>query len=417
MKRIIILNVIVCVAGMLRAAPAADVGTQYLIIMKEFDVSRPKNISEENFLETMNHFPGLADSQLKVGVAVILSYLKTDPAVLAESLKRILFYAQKTETPMMIKFDGEQWWQGRPDLWNWWDPEKPGYNPDNRSNVEWRWWGPQYALKICWRNWGRQLRVLPPPNLMSPAYRKACHESMDVLMPVLLNWYKELPEDKKYLFVGLNLGWESSVGVNAYYFPNGEELMDKPPADDPKTGFVRADVLSRGVVQQGYAAVTTAGLRTGGDITEEDLCKVTQRHLEYLCKHAYEFGFPREKIISHGWGNESGELMYDAAVNPYSCPGWSIYWYAHDPAADKGVVRNLQRSDAPYWAAVEWWLPRPYETGVWTEAILKTLAHPGCKFMCIYGWKGISGNQPILEAIRQAGAAKRRDAAAVQTDD
>ena len=34
------------------------------------------------------------------------------------------------------------------------------------------------SVKIGWRNWGRQLRVLPMPNLMSPAYRQACHKEM-----------------------------------------------------------------------------------------------------------------------------------------------------------------------------------------------------------------------------------------------
>jgi hypothetical protein len=305
------------------------------------------------------------------------------------------------DTPVMIKLDGEQWWQNRPDLWNWWDPQLPGYDPDNRNNVEWRWWGPEYALKIAWRNWGRQLRVLPPPNLMSPAYRKACHEAMDALMPILMDWYTALPEDKKYLFIGLNLGWESSVGINAYYYPNGNDLSDLPETEDPTSGAIREDVLARGVKQQGYAAVKTAGIRDRGDITEEDLYRVTRMHLEDLCKRAYDFGFPQDKVISHGWGNEKGELLYDAAVNAYSCPGWSIYWYAHDPAVDAGVVRNLQRSDAPYWAAVEWWLDGPLETDRWKSALLNTLQYKNCKLVCIYNWESIRSSPEVIEAIHQ----------------
>ena len=57
-----------------------------------------------------------------------------------------------------------------------------------------------------------------------------------------------------------------------------------------------------------------------------------------------------EKIFTHGVGHEFGEKLYDAAVNKYSCPGWSGYWYAADPAKDKGMMRNLKRSDAPHWA-------------------------------------------------------------------
>lgn len=74
----------------------------------------------------------------------------------------------------MIELDGINYWQARPDLWNWWDKSKPGYNPENKKNVEWTDWTPDSAVKIGWRNWGSQHRVLPMPNLMSPAYLKAC---------------------------------------------------------------------------------------------------------------------------------------------------------------------------------------------------------------------------------------------------
>jgi len=401
MKQYMIVMIGLLTSPMLWAVSNADVGDQYILMMKPFDFAHPDKISEENFMEMMKHFQGLNHSKIKVGLSTNLSYLHHDIRTLAKTLERILYYAQKTDTPIMIKFDGEQWWQHRSDLWNWWDPEKPGYNPDNRNNVEWRWWGPEYALKICWRNWGRQLRVLPPPNLMSPAYRKACHESMDVLMPILLDWYKALPEDKKYLFVGLNLGWESSIGINAFYYPNGEDLMDKPKSQDPQSGTVRTDVLSRGVVQQGYAAVKTAGIRDSGDITEEDLYNVVHRYLEDLCKYAYDFGFPRDKIISHGWGNENGERMYDAAVNSYSCPGWSEYWYAKDPGQDTGIMRNVQKSDAPYWGVVEWMLMEPHEKEPWKTAITNTLKLPGCKMVCIYWWWFIDKSEPVIEAIRE----------------
>ena len=370
---------------------------QYVIVM----MPKAMNVNEANFMQVMNNFPDSSNARVKVGVAFIFSYLRNDVNNLSQGLSRILLASEKTNTPVWIKFDGEQWWQNRGDLWNWWDPNKPGYDPNNRNNVEWRWWGPEYALKICWRNWGKQLRVLPPPNLMSPAYRKACHEAMDVLMPVLLNWYKSLPVDKKFLLAGLNLGWESAIGINSYYYPNGEELMDKPKSEDPQSGAIRADVLSRGVVQQGFAAVKTSGIRESGDITEEDLYKVVKIHLEDLCKYAYDFGFPREKIFTHGWGNENAELMYDAAVNQYSCPGWSDYWYSKNPAENKGIMRNVEKSDAPHWAITEWTLSRPHEKEPWKQAIKTILNLPGCKLMCIYGWKGIADEEQVVQAIRE----------------
>ncbi|HBG26029.1 MAG: hypothetical protein A2Y10_03835 [Planctomycetes bacterium GWF2_41_51] len=396
MKYYLILISSLFIPQMLWAMADTKTEEQYIILM----MPRSKNINEANFMQVMNNFQGPPQARVKVGLAFIFSYLRNDVNELSDSLKSILLNSEKTNTPVWIKFDGEQWWQNRPDLWNWWDPNKPGYDPNNRTNVEWRWWGPEYALKICWRNWGKQLRVLPPTNLMSPKYRKACHQSMDVLMPIILNWYKTLPEDKKYLFAGLNLGWESAIGINSFYYPNGDQFMDKPKSEDPQSGAIKEDVLSRGVVQQGFAAVKTAGIRDSGDITEEDLYKVVKIHLDDLSKYAYDFGFPREKIFTHGWGNQNAELMYDAAVNKYSCPGWSDYWYSKNPAENAGIMRNVEKSDAPYWAMAEWNL-LPHEKKIWKDAISTILNLPGCKVMCVYGWKGKADKKQVIEAIHE----------------
>ena len=100
--------------------------------------------------------------------------------------------------------------------------QKPtGYDPANAANVEWSGWGPEHALKIAWRNWGQQRRVLPPPNLMSPRYRDACHAEMKPLLAEIVRWRNNLPEDKRWLFVGVKVGWESAIGMGSHYYPNG----------------------------------------------------------------------------------------------------------------------------------------------------------------------------------------------------
>jgi hypothetical protein len=307
-----------------------------------------------------------------------------------------------------VQLDGESWWDGRPDLWNWWDPTKPGYSPDNRPNVEWTDWSPDDAIKIAWRNWGRQIRVLPPPNLMSPRYRAACHEEMAVLIPVVLEWWQALPADKRYLWIGLKVGWESSIGVNAWYYPNGNALLDKPASEDPTTGLRSAEPPARGVVQIGYAAVKTAGIRAEGQITERDLAEVAHRHLEDLSREAARLGVPREKLFTHGAGWKDGEPLYQAAVNQYSCPGWSFYRYAAQPDQDAGVQEGLQRSDAPHWAAVEWLYQGPPEREPWQQALRATLSQPRCRYLCIYNWEGIRDSREVLEAIRSVVAASVR---------
>lgn len=383
--------------------------TQFILVNRkaysDWDVKKPYTIQNEDFEEIKRALPTVPGATIRPGVGCIFSYFRHDEEVLRESLRRFLKCAAETDTPVLVQIEGENWWQNRPDLWNWWDPTRPGYDPANRENVEWFGWSSEQALKIAWRNWGRQLRVLPPPNLMSPRYRNASHEQMKVLIPMILQWWKELPAEKKDLLVGIKVGWESSIGVNSWYYPNGNDFLGKPPSDDPTYRLNADELPGRGVAPIGYAAVKTAGIRSKGDLTEADLAEVTRRHLDDLSRVASELGVPREKLFTHGVGWKDGELLYEAALNRYSSPGWSFYKHARDPKGDIAVQNALKKSDAPHWAAIEWLFQGPPKVGPWREALDKTLADKRCKLVCIFNWEGIKESEPVLEAIRQTIAA------------
>ncbi|HPD47554.1 MAG TPA: hypothetical protein P5279_12900 [Anaerohalosphaeraceae bacterium] len=399
-------SAVVCLAAAASAAPLGRDAThlQYVVINRmpegRWNQARPETIAPDGLEEIKQAIAAPDDGSIRLGVSFVFSYFKTDETAVVTSVKRFLAAAQETRTPVLVKLDGENWWQGRPDLWNWWDPNTPGYDPANCANVEWTGWGPEHAVKIAWRNWGRQIRVAPPPNLMSPSYRNACREKMKLLVPIILHWYQNLPPSDRHLFIGLNVGWESSIGVNAWHYPDGNRLLDRPPDEDPQTGLDLADVTARGQAQLGYAALTTAGIRTNGTITEEDLCEVVRRHLEDLSCTAARLGIERRHIFTHGAGWHDGELLYDAAVNEYASPGWSFYRHADDPAADRGDRRALAACTATDWAAAEWCLMRPHECQPWYEAMKRTLADVRCRFLCIYNWESIRNSQQVLQAIR-----------------
>jgi hypothetical protein len=339
-------------------------------------------------------------SPVRVGVGRIFSYFGRDRDRIEADLREFLRLSLTHDLPVLVALDGEYWLEGRPDLWNWWRPDRPGYDPANRELVEWTSWDPVDALKIAWLNWGRQIRVLPPQNLMHPRYRAACHEEMRRLVPIVLEWARSLPPEKKELFVGLKVGWESSIGVNKFYYPNGNALLDRPAADDPKTGIKATELPARGVVQIGYAAVKTAGIRSSGEITAADLAVVVRRHMADLAAEAARLGVPRDRLFTHGVGWKEGELLYDAAVNDSSSPGWSFYRHAKNPMADIGVQRALATSDAPHWAAIEWLYQGPNTTEAWRASLETTLAAPRCRFLCIFNWRQIAPKPAALDAIR-----------------
>jgi hypothetical protein len=409
------ISIIVCLLFSMFDLPSSlradDTSLKYIVVNQTpgMDWARqlPKPVKKEKFDEVRRALVTKQDSSIRVGIGFIFSYFRsTNDELLTTALRSVLEFSKRTDTPVLIQLDGENWWQARPDLWNWWDPDLPGYNPANRNNVEWYGWKPDDALKIAWRNWGKQLRVLPPPNLMSPRYRAACHERMQLLIPIVLDWWHALPEKKKDLLIGIKVGWESSIGVNAWYYPNGNALRDRPKSEDPTTGLDGNELPGRGVTPIGYAAVKTAGIRDQGDLTEADLAEVARRHLEDLSREAARLGVPRERLFTHGAAWKDDELLYDAAVNSFSCPGWSFYKHAKDPRQDTGIQRALQQSDAPFWAATEWLYQGKPETIAWREALENTLAAPRCRYVCIYNWEIIREKKHALEAIRQTVAAR-----------
>lgn len=355
----------------------------------------------QSFGEVASVFGKTTDHETAIGVGFIISYLQLSPEEAAAKLKKYLALSREFDLPVIVQIDGEQWWAKRPDLWNWWDDTKPGYDPANRYNVEWAAWNPDSAVKIGWRNWGRQLRVLPMPNLMSPVYRKACHDQMKKLVPIVMDWWNELPAEKKYLLVGIKVGWESAIGVNNWYYPNGNQLLGREEREDPDYGLTTDSLPDRGVQTIGYAAVSTLGLASSGELKEADVTEVVRQHLDDLCRQAADMNVPRDRLFTHCGGWSQGETLYSAAVNDYSCPGWSFYQHAADPRKDVTAMNALEQSDAPYWGAVEWLYQGEHTKEQWTSAITNTLSCPGIRYFCIYNWGGIKANANCISAIRE----------------
>jgi hypothetical protein len=96
-----------------------------------------------------------------------------------------------------------------------------------------------------------------------------------------------------------------------------------------------------------------------------------------------------------------GESLFSAALNKYSCPGWSFYKYSSDPTKDITAMNALSKSDAPHWGAVEWLLQGSAKTQTEWVAALKTSLANNCKMVSIYNWGSINTNQNALNGIKE----------------
>lgn len=345
------------------------------------------------------------NDKMRLGVSYNFDYLRYPLDSVEKSLQQYLKLSQQTNVPILINLDGVNWWKGRPDLWNWWNPDKAGYDPDNRRNVEWTGWDDSLAIKNAWRNWGRQLRVLPPPNLSSPAVIKAHVDALNGLIPLIIDWYKKLPKNQRYLLGGVKVGWEASIGVNAYYYKDGNRYFEQKPTDDsldPKESYRAEGGLFGGLTPLGYAAVKTAGIKEKGRITKEDIGKVVHNFLDTLSFTLHHLGLPQQKIYTHQGGTYKPwhkHLSFSAAANEYSRPGWSFY--ATDPATAGNLGDVLDSRDESGWAAVEWWWPGSNKLE-WKYNLLKTLSFKNCRFLTIYNWDdSMEQNKAGLKAVRE----------------
>ncbi|MEJ7911804.1 MAG: hypothetical protein WKF70_01520 [Chitinophagaceae bacterium] len=372
---------------------------------KAFKIGRPSSFNRKFFDDVIRKIDAPLNTKLRVGISVLFDYLAVHPDSVQQCLERFMALSTETGVPILINLDGINWLGARPDLWNWWDPKMPGYNPANKQNVEWTGWDQSTALKISWRNWGKQLRVLPAPNLASPAIINAQITALNRLIPRIRDWYQQLPADKKYLLGGVKLGHETSIGVNAYFYKEGNRYLEQMPKNnvlDPADSYNAAAGFSGGLAHIGYAAVKTAGIRSQGRLTAFDLEQVVHHYLDTLCKTAVALGLSKSVIYTHQGGTFAPwqeHLSFAAASNGHSLPGWSLYTTDPSIAGDLGDV--LDRRVEKGWAAVEWWWPGKDKTG-WIYNLQTTLQYKDCRLIAIFNWENGLENYPDgIEALRE----------------
>lgn len=316
-----------------------------------------------------------------LAAAYTYSYARYPIADVAESIRNTIRAAREIQMPVIFHLDGVNWWNAHPELWNWFDPAMSGYDPANIRNVERYDWQEDTAVQIAWRNWGSQIRVLPPPNLASPAFLQLQYDCLDVLLPLM----KDFAETDPDLFGGLVFGWELSPYVQAYYYKNGNTFRTASTAEDPQDGASESIAL-------GYAAAATLDLQNEGVITEQTIDGICTWYLDRLIEHACIHGIPRERIITHAyWGGETkrgGGHSGTASVRPGVLPGWSFYG---------GNIHEMDRQLAMApdgWALIEC---RPWDL---TLSFLRSVYETGCRIVNIFNWESIREDTKTLQALQ-----------------
>lgn len=410
-----ILSILPCLVEVVFAAEpfdpvAAGELPQYILFNKAATANdplawhqgQPRTFSIASMQELRDKFGTTGNSRIRLGLAFSFSVLESDPKDLAKSLETLLTTAQQADVPVFICLDGQNWWTRRPDLWNWWDKTLPGYNPANRMNVEWTDWGPEHAIKISWRNWGRQIRIPPAQNIFAPRVIREVEKGMNATLPILVRWHKALPPDRKYLFAGLKIGWETSINTNAYYHKNGNRIFDANPTDASKdpTELDPAKGFAFGAAILGYAAATSAGLKKSGELTIGDHETLVHKYLAHFTAIARNRGIPAHLIFTHQGGTYAPwdkHLSFKPAIIDDSVPGWSFY--SHDPQDSGSLAKDMESAGRRQWGAVEWWRGAADEAG-WKQRFERTLGFKQCRLISVYNWEPFKDTVPAVAAVK-----------------
>jgi hypothetical protein len=381
--------------------PTSYPDPQYIFVRKDPTCSNcynwngfdPEQINLDAVNEVYNTLGTKGTANRKVGIGVIYSYHLVPISNLKTSLSRLLEYARIHDFPVFIALDGFQWWDNRPDLWNWWDPNAPGYNVSNRNNVEWTCPNSSCAINKSWRNWGSEIEIKPHPNLGSSAFINANKSSLNELLPIIVDWYQRLPADKKWLLGGVAMGVEVDIGLNYYYYPNGTSNGQGV----------------RGSVQLGYAAVDSLGIE--GGVNTANLNRAIQLYLNQLNKVALDQGIPRNKIFNHTLASNlypgaqfppGGHIVTsDSALSSYAQPGWSIYheltmFFPNIPS----FTSTIEQLGNTEWASPEWMNYNTDKSSEISQGLRTTLGYRNNRLINIANWENVKSLPHVIDSIR-----------------
>ena len=394
---------------------ARDESLQYVFLNRapsqDWGQGRPATVVPRLFTDVTDALAVAPDGgtpRRRLGASFIISY-HDGPGRdrLTEIVRRLLALSVETDVPVLLTLDGQNWWDGRPDLWNWWDENAPGYDPANVHNVEWTGPGPEHAVKVCWRNWGRQLRVRPMPNLHSPRFRESSRAELTHFAGVVLEFMRKLPPEKRHLVPGVKVGWEASIGIHSFHFPNGNALYEAHPRDeshDPQQNHNMAKDFAAGFVPLGYAALASERdpRRPPGPVTLADHERLVGDYIRFLAATTRAVGFEPHEIFLHAGGQYAPwplHYTHRTAITPDGVPGYSLYDTLPDDAGDlRATLAEARRDD---WCAAEW-LTKAKTADGWAHDLERTLSFGHCRSVTIYNWEGVRGLPHAVAGIRRA---------------
>jgi hypothetical protein len=301
----------------------------------------------------------------QLGVGDGIPVWASEDSKIRQQIKLRFDIAEQTNIAVHFNVDDHIGWDERPDLWNWYDPTRRGYNSDNRKNVEW----------YDWEGSPNKRRYFTPVGTASqtshmcynsPAIQKEIVRIISqVVGPALRKEIDNLKQkNKEYLFAGITVGAEA--GFDDYSVIS--ILSQIPSAANPEQMAMAKMLRQMATLMDedkaphgrlGYCALTNAGYSKDNppaDINRA-LADINQKFIEFWDKQFVDAGIPCSRIYTHVAAappqEDNNNAPTSIVFNSYSRPGWTTYPLGTLAKGFQPLYHELATHDNPAWGGVE----------------------------------------------------------------
>jgi hypothetical protein len=331
---------------------------EYLIFWPPLPGATPDGLAE-SIRALPAKFGTTGDGQTRqLGFGAFIPIFVSDESEIAQSIEVMFELAKQTNVAVHFNVDDHIEWDERPDLWNWYEPAKTGYNPNNTKNVEW----------YDWQGTPNKRRYLTPAGVpsqsphmcyKSPAVQKEVSRIVSQIVgPALRQEINQLKqENKQYLFAGITVGAEA--GIDDYSVV--PELSQITSATAPMLVQAAITMVEDNAphTKVGYCALTNAGYSKANPPADINaaLADVNQKFIEFWDELFFGAGIPCSRLYTHVAASPLQDDNNNAPIgivfNPYARPGWSTYPIGTLANGFQPLYDDLAENGNPAWGGVE----------------------------------------------------------------
>ncbi|HSI05675.1 MAG TPA: hypothetical protein VLC93_14415 [Myxococcota bacterium] len=260
--------------------------------------------------------------------------------------------ARARDIAVHVSLETHYFWNTRPDLFNYFDPESPGYDPGNTANVEWSDWGgtPSRARYV---NHGVPVELAPHMCYLAATIQSEVSRLAGIVGAALRTELAALADTgQSDLFSGLTVTSEPSLdnytNIDAIDPPLGQLMQSN---SSPKVRF-------------GYCSFTAAGYSAANPPADlaTAAAQVNQQWVQSWANAIADSGIAVDRLYTHTAAAAGAPTDHhfdllnapiDTAFVEQSRPGWTTYPMGSLEESFDVLYEHLAERGYPPWGGTE----------------------------------------------------------------